>query len=137
PPTLPTGTEFPYISYAVFCLKKKKTGMSRSRKYSSILRSVFTVVLWRDGISTPSMCVAGEDQIALFHLLVTGKAGLHYYVVNWLAVTVEVTEPPASRGGVLLRVLDHKLNVRRRPGNERLITSKGFVVFRRRDEAVV
>src|SRR5215475_13170618 len=81
--------------------------------------------------------VTGEDQIALFHFLVTREAGLHKCVVNWFAVTVEVTEPPTSSRGVLLGVLDHKLNVRRSPGNERLIASKDFVVFRRLDEAVV
>jgi hypothetical protein len=43
---------------------------------------------------------------------------------------VEVTEPPTSGSGVFLWVLDHKLNVRRSPGNERLVTVKSFVVLR-------
>src|SRR6185436_2511481 len=66
-----------------------------------------------------------------------GEASFHQCPVNWFAVAVEVTEPPTSSRGVLLGVLDHKLNVRWRPGNERLGTAKDFVVFLRRDVTIV
>src|SRR5215813_6345818 len=81
--------------------------------------------------------VTGEHQVALFHLLVAREAGLHERVVNWVAIAVEMTETPTTSRGVLLGVLDHELNVGRSAGDERLITAKGFVVLRRRDELVV
>jgi hypothetical protein len=41
-------------------------------------------------------CVAREDQVAVLNLLVAGEAGFHKRVVNWLAVAIEMTEPPAT-----------------------------------------
>src|SRR5713101_8657736 len=76
-------------------------------------------------------CITGEDKVAR-SFRVTGEAGFHQTVVAKRAVFVEVTEAPAARRGVLLGVLDHKLNVRGRPGNERLGAAKDAVVFLRR-----
>src|SRR5438876_12097351 len=72
--------------------------------------------------------VTGEDEVASLGLLVAGKAGLHERLVARFAVH-EVSESPAARRGVLCRVLDHELNVRGRPGNERLGPAKDLVVF--------
>jgi hypothetical protein len=44
-----------------------------------------------------------------------------------------LSKPPTTRRGVFSGVLDHKLNVRRGPGHERLGASKDFVVFLRRN----
>ena len=62
-----------------------------------------------------------------------GEASLELCFGARSSVFIEVTEPPASGRGILFRVLDHKLNVRGRPGHERLGIAKDFVVFRRRD----
>src|SRR5215471_15006384 len=40
PPTVPAGTEFPYISIPGRCGIAPSTGMSRLRRYSSIAKSV-------------------------------------------------------------------------------------------------
>jgi hypothetical protein len=69
-----------------------------------------------------------KDKVARFGLLVAGKAAFHKRRVARFAVC-EVTKPPAAGGGVLGCVLDHKLNVRGGPGNERLGLAKDFVVF--------
>ena len=73
----------------------------------------------------------GEDKVATFDGNVAGKTVLHCHVVG-LAV-VKLREPPAAGRGVPFGVLEHKLNIRRGPGHERLGTTKGFVVFLRRD----
>ena len=49
-----------------------------------------------------SLCVVGEDQVGGFGLLVTREAGLHECFFGGLAVSIEVTEAPATGGGVLL-----------------------------------
>ncbi len=51
-----------------------------------------------------SRCVTGEDEVAIFGLLVAGKAGFEQRrVARFVAVAlVEMTEPPAARGGVFL-----------------------------------
>src|SRR6266852_488935 len=81
-------------------------------------------------------CVTGEDKVTSFGLIVTREASFHQSLVARFAV-FEVSEPPASRRGVLCGVLDHKLNVRGRAGNERLRSAKDFVVFLRWDVTVV
>src|SRR5216683_2396195 len=81
-------------------------------------------------------CVTGEDKVTSFGLIVTREASFHQSLVARFAV-FEVSEPPASRRGVLCGVLDHKLNVRGRAGNERLGSAKDFVVFLRWDVTVV
>src|SRR4029077_11869463 len=77
-------------------------------------------------------CITGEDKVAR-SLRVTGEAGFHQTVVAKRAVFVEVTKAPAARRGVLFGVLDHELNVRGRPGNERLGAAEDVVVFVRRN----
>src|SRR5208282_1765465 len=77
-----------------------------------------------------------KDKVAPFGLLVAGEAAFHKRRVARFAVR-EVTEPPAAGCGVLGRVLDHKLNVRRGAGNKRLSLAKDFVVFLRRDVTVM
>ena len=72
-----------------------------------------------------------EDKVAR-SLRVAGEAGFHQSVVANRAVFVEMTEDPAARRGVLFGVLDHKLDVRGGPRNERLGAAEDFVVFVRR-----
>ena len=69
-----------------------------------------------------------KDKVGRFGLLVAGEAAFHKRRVARFAV-LEVSEPPAAGCGVLCRVLDHKLNVRGRPRNERLGPAKDFIVF--------
>jgi hypothetical protein len=83
-----------------------------------------------------SLCVAGEDKVARFNLIVAGKAGFHERLVGRLAV-LKVSETPTTRCGVLSCVLDHKLNVRWGAGYERLVLAKDFVVFLRRHVTVM
>src|SRR5262245_16183188 len=84
-----------------------------------------------------SGCIAGEDEVALADGLVAGKARLHGGRRTWFAVLIEGRVPPAASRGVLLRVLDHELEVELRggAGHERLGTAEGLVVLLRRDVA--
>jgi hypothetical protein len=77
----------------------------------------------------------GENKVARLDRLVAGEASFVLRFVGRFAVLIELSEPPSTRGGVLFRVLDHKLKVPIRPrsGNEGLGTAKDFVVFLRRD----
>ena len=77
-----------------------------------------------------------EDEVASLGLIVAGEAAFHGRRGGGFAV-YEGSEPPAARRGVLRGVLDHKLNVRGRAGDERLGLAKDLVVFRRRDVTVV
>src|SRR6266436_6022791 len=45
PPTVPTGIEFPNISMPGMCGIAPSTGIKRSRKYSSILGTVYAFVI--------------------------------------------------------------------------------------------
>src|SRR5215469_15872545 len=83
-----------------------------------------------------SGCVPGEDEVARFGLIVAGEAGFHKRLLAGFAV-FEVSESPAARRGVFLRVLDHKLNVCGGAGDERLGLAKDLVVFLRRHVTVV
>ena len=68
-------------------------------------------------------CVTREDQVSSLHLLVADEAGLHHRLVGGRFAVLEVTEPPPACRGVLLGVLDHKLDVRGGTGDERLVTT--------------
>src|SRR5262245_42515730 len=68
--------------------------------------------------------VAGKDIIAVFCGFVAGEAGFVQGFVAGSAVR-EVSVSPTTAPGILLRVLDHELNVHGRPGNERLESSSG------------
>src|ERR1700722_10034896 len=58
----------------------------------------------------------------------TRKTGLGLRLVYRFTVC-ELTKSPASGCGVPFRILDHELHVSWRPGNERLLTTKDFVVL--------
>src|SRR5215831_19863624 len=81
--------------------------------------------------------ITREDEIASLGGLVTGKTGLVQRLVSRFA-TGEVGESPAASRGVLLRVLDHELNIHGGTGNERSEAGAGkaarqdFVVLCRR-----
>src|SRR5262245_48340536 len=45
PPTVPAGIEFPNISMPGMCGIAPSTGINRSRKYSSILETVYAFVI--------------------------------------------------------------------------------------------
>lgn len=77
-----------------------------------------------------------KNQVAPICLLVAWETTFHKRRVARFAV-LEVTEAPAAGRSVLLRVLDHELNVRGCSGNERLSLAKYLVVFLRRHDAVV
>src|SRR3712207_3385586 len=81
----------------------------------------------------PSGRVACEDVVARRDGLVAGKAGVERGIVGGLALLIELGVPPAARRGVLLRVLDHELEVpgRRVAGDERLFAAEGPVVLLR------
>src|SRR5580658_1194395 len=83
-----------------------------------------------------SRCVVGEDIVAVFRGRVTGEAGFVQRLVARLSV-LKVSEAPAGRRGILLRVLNHELNIYDGPDKERLSAGKfsgqGFVVVLRRD----
>src|SRR5689334_9477420 len=66
-----------------------------------------------------------------------GKARFHERRIDELAIRVEVTESPAARRRVLFRVLNHELNVCRRPGSEKFPLAKNFVVLVRRRVTVM
>jgi hypothetical protein len=85
---------------------------------------------------TWSRCITSEDEVGVFGLLVAREAGLHESSVGRFAV-LEVCEAPASGCCVLFGIFDHELNVCGRAGNERLNTTEDFVVFVRRDAAVM
>ena len=72
--------------------------------------------------------VAGEYKVTSFDRVVEGEAGFKRGNRVRLAV-FELSETPASRCGIFLRVLDHKLNVRGIPSHKRLGTAKNLVVF--------
>src|SRR5688572_27265528 len=75
--------------------------------------------------------VTGEDKIASFDRLVAGVALSHQGLTGGFAV-VEVSEPPAARRGILLRVPDHELDpVLRVTRHEGLGPAKGPVVLLR------
>src|SRR5215469_17199754 len=78
-----------------------------------------------------------EDQIGQYGLLVAGEAGLHKRGIARLAIGVEVSEPPATRCGVLGCVLDHKLNIRGLARDKRLGTAKDSVIFLGRGVSVM
>jgi hypothetical protein len=73
-------------------------------------------------------------------LVMTLKINRQVISSNWIRsssrIKLESRRPEAlainHRRGVLFGVLDHKLNVRGRPGNERLGAAEDFVVFVRR-----
>jgi hypothetical protein len=67
--------------------------------------------------------------------LVARIARLHLRLGSRLSVLVELRVPPARRRGVLLRVLDHELQVpvRGRPGYEGLGAAEDLVVLLRRN----
>ena len=77
----------------------------------------------------------GEDEVTIFDRLVAGKAGFEHSLDGGFAVLIELSEPPATRRGIPLGVLDHKLEVPswRGAGDEGLRAAKYFVVFLRRD----
>src|SRR5262249_53185752 len=83
-----------------------------------------------------SRCVPGENQVASFGLIVTGKACFHKRLVARLTV-LEMSESPAACRGVLFRVLDHKLNIRGGAGYKGLRSAKHLVVLLRRSVTVV
>src|ERR1700721_1726172 len=62
----------------------------------------------------------------------TGKACFVQCLTVRFAV-LELSKPPARRRGVFLRILDHELEIRRGPGNERLFSAKDRVVLGRWD----
>src|SRR5262249_5660428 len=82
--------------------------------------------------------VTGEDKVANFRRLVAGEAGAVQCLVASFAVR-EVGKSPAVGRGVLVRVLDHELDVHGGLGNERLeagtrkADGQDFIVFVRRD----
>src|SRR5580693_5185249 len=95
------------------------------------------VPFWRFGRQFPVLrCIPSKDKVGRFGLLVAGEAAFHKRRITSFAVC-EVTESPSAGRRVLFGVLDHKLNVRRGPGNERLGLPEDFVVFVRRDITVV
>ena len=76
----------------------------------------------------------GEEIVVSFGGLVASEATLVHRLVCRFTV-FELGESPATRVRVFCRVLDHKLNVNRRPGDEGLETAKRFIVFLRLDVA--
>ena len=48
-----------------------------------------------------SRCILRENKVVGFILLVAGKAGFHERRIHGFVICVEITEPPASRRGVL------------------------------------
>src|SRR5262245_66034903 len=60
---------------------------------------------------------------------------MHGRLVARFAILVELRVPPPAGRGVLLRVLDHELEVglRRVAGDEGLVTAEGLVVLLRRN----
>src|SRR5271165_157169 len=80
--------------------------------------------------------VMGEDVVAIFRRGVAGEAGLVQGLVARLSV-LKVSEAPTARGGVLLGVLDHELNIHGGADKEGLsageFTGQGFVVVWRGD----
>lgn len=77
-----------------------------------------------------------EDEIACFGLIVAREAALHRRRGSGLAA-YEGSEPPAARRGVLPGILDHKLNIGGGAGHEGLRIAENFVIFLRRDVAVM
>ena len=68
--------------------------------------------------------VTGEDIVAILSRLVAGEAGLVQRLVARFAVR-EVGESPAGGRGVLLRVLDHELDIHGGTGDEGLEARTG------------
>jgi len=83
-----------------------------------------------DVLLAVSRCVAGENKVASFGLIVAGEAGIHQGLVAGFAV-FEMSESPAACRGILFRVLNHELNVRGGSRNERLGSAEDLVVFLR------
>src|SRR5579862_3300931 len=80
--------------------------------------------------------VMGEYEVGRRGLVVTGETGFHGRRGGGFAI-YEGSESPSASRGVLRGVLDHELNVRGGTCDERLGLAKDFVVFLRRDVAVV
>ena len=74
----------------------------------------------------------GKDEVPSFRRLMTTKTGLGLRLVCRFTVC-ELSKCPASCRGVSFGIFDHELNVRGRPGNEGLLTTKDLVVFLGRD----
>src|SRR5271165_3695113 len=91
--------------------------------------------MWRTSRRS-SRGVMGEDVVAIFRRGVAGEAGLVQGLVARLSV-LKVSEAPTARGGVLLGVLDHELNIHGGADKEGLsageFTGQGFVVVWRGD----
>jgi hypothetical protein len=87
-------------------------------------RFVMTSLQWSPWQGRCSPRVAGKDIIAVFCGFVAGEAGFVQRFVAGSAIR-EVGVSPTTAPGILLRVLDHELNVHGRPGNERLEASSG------------
>jgi hypothetical protein len=73
-------------------------------------------------------CVPSEHKVASFSWFVARETRCEFSRVVGFAV-LKLRESPTARGAVLLRILDHQLKVIRRPGYERLLPSKNFVVL--------
>src|SRR5687768_4318689 len=102
---------------------------------SSSVIGVLLVRLVGPVISTQLWLVTREDEVPLFDVLVTGMALFHICFWTRFTFLIKLCVTPAAGCRVLLRVLDHELQV---PGrsfawNKRLLTPKRFIVLLRRD----
>src|SRR2546421_688597 len=76
----------------------------------------------------------GEDIVLIFECLMAGKTALEHRLTHEFSI-VKLSVAPATGRRIFFGVFDHELNsVFGRSGDERLISSKRFVVFLRWDE---
>src|SRR5580704_17556042 len=80
-------------------------------------------------------CITREHIIAIFHRNVAGKASFVQRLVARLSAR-KVSETPAARRGILLRILHHELHIHRPPNHQRFRAGKWniedlVVIFRR------
>jgi hypothetical protein len=69
-----------------------------------------------------------EDKVPSLRRLMARKTGLGLCFVHRFTVC-ELSKSPAFCCGVSFGILNHELNIHGRAGNERLLTTKDFVVF--------
>src|SRR5215831_8540087 len=75
-------------------------------------------------VSSGRSCVVSKNVVVIFGRQVAGEAGLVQRFIAGFAVH-EVGVSPAAGRGVLLRVLDHELNVHSGPGKGRFEAGAG------------
>jgi hypothetical protein len=75
-----------------------------------------------------SRCIVRKYEILSFCRRVTREACLQQRLTSRSAI-VELRKSPAAGGGILRRVLDHELKVRRGTGHKGLNAAENFIVF--------